>query len=115
MNNLIIAALTFVMLPAFTDKASAKSTKNCKEEKNQIVVEKMNFTNDLVNNTKSDEQLVSVDVDYIITETGKAYITYINSQSDKAKSEVVRFIEGTTYDFNIVPGKVYSMKLTLTK
>ncbi|MDB5227874.1 MAG: hypothetical protein JWN78_2067 [Bacteroidota bacterium] len=115
MNNLIIAALTFIMLPALTDNVSAKSAKNMKEQSNQIVVEKMNFTGDLVNNTKSEDEAVSVDVDYIIAENGKAYITYINAQSDKAKSEVVRFIESSTYDFNIVPGKVYSMKLTLTK
>jgi len=115
MNNLIIAALTFVMLPAFATNASAKNLKNSKEARNEIVVEKVNFTNDIMNNTLSDEEYTSVNVDYIIQENGKAYITYIDAENDQAKNDVVKFIESATYNFNLVPGKVYSMKLTLNK
>ena len=68
MNNLIIAALTFVMLPAFATKASAKNVRNCKAEKNEIVVEKMNFTDDIVKYTETENENVSVDVDYIVEE-----------------------------------------------
>ena len=115
MNNLIIAVLTFVMLPAFATNASAKNVKNCKAEQKEIVVEKMNFTDDMVKYSKSEEESSSVDVDYIIEENGKAYITYINSDSQQAKNEVVKFIESASYNFNPMPGKVYSMKLTLNK
>jgi hypothetical protein len=115
MNNLIIAALTFVMLPAFATNASAKNTRNCRVEKNEIVVEKMNFTDDIVKYTETENESASVDVDYIIEENGKAFITYINSNSDQAKNEVVKFIESASYNFNPMPGKVYSMKLTLNK
>ena len=115
MNNLIIAALTFVMLPALATNASAKDAKNCRIERNEIVVEKINFTDEFVKNTEAQEEVTSVDVDYIIEENGKPYITYINSESQQAKSEVVKFIESTSYNFNPVPGKVYSMKLTLNK
>jgi hypothetical protein len=115
MNNLIIAALTFVMLPAFGNNASAKNLKNSKEAKTEIVVEKMNFTNDLINDNFSTEEYTSVNVDYIIEENGKAYITYINAEKEQAKNDVVKFIESATYNYNLVPGKVYSMKLTLNK
>ena len=115
MNNLIIAALTFIMLPAVTNRASAKNAKICKEDKNEIVMEKMNFSNDIIYDTKSEDESTSVDVDYIIEENGKAYITYINAGNEKAKIDVVKFIENTSYNFNVVPGKIYSMKLTLTK
>ncbi len=115
MNNLIIAALTFVMLPALTNTASAKTVKNCKSEKNEIIVERINFTEDIVKNNTSEKEAALVDVDYIIEETGKAYITYINTDSQTAKNEVVKFIESASYNFNPVPGKVYSMKLTLNK
>ncbi|MFN8259436.1 MAG: hypothetical protein U0X41_00720 [Chitinophagales bacterium] len=115
MNNLVIAALTFVMLPAFASNASAKSVKNCRTEKNEIIVEKINFTDDILKNTASDEEATSVDVDYIIEENGKPYITFINSESQQAKNEVVKFLETATYNFNPIPGKVYSMQLTLKK
>ena len=115
MNNLIIAALTFVMLPAFATNASAKSLKSCRAEKNEIVVEKINFNDEMIKYTETEDEVASVDVDYIIEETGKAYITYISSESARAKNEVVKFIESTSYNFNIIPGKVYSMKLTLNK
>ncbi len=115
MNNLIIAALTFVMLPAFATKASAKTLKNCKAEKNEIVVEKMNFANDFIKYNETEEEYASVDVDYIVEENGKAYITYINTDNQQAKNEVVKFIESASYNFNPMPGKVYSMKLTLNK
>lgn len=115
MNNLIIAALTFFLLPALEQTASAKNSKNCKEAKTEMVVEKINFTNEILNMPFSEETSNEVNVDYIINEDGKGFITYINSDSEEAKQEVVRFIENTTYNYNIVPGKVYSMKLTLNK
>lgn len=115
MNNLIIAALTFVMLPAIANQASAKNAKNCREAKNEIVVEKMNFTNDFVKSTISEDEVAAVNVDYIIGENGKAYITYIDGDSENARFDVVKFIESASYNFNIVPGKIYSMKLTLKK
>ena len=115
MNNLIIAAFTFVMLPAFATNASAKSTKNCKIDRKEIIVEKINFTDEFSKNTEVQEEATSVDVDYIIEENGKPYITYINSDSQQAKNEVVKFIESASYNFNPAPGKVYSMKLTLNK
>lgn len=115
MNNLIIAALTFIMLPAIASQASAKSSKNCKEAKSEIIVEKKNFTSDLVNIPANETEASSVNVDYIIGEDGKAYITYINAESEKAKYEVVKFIESASFNFNPLPGKIYSMKLTLNK
>jgi hypothetical protein len=115
MNNLIIAALTLVMLPAIANQASAKNTKNCKEVKNEIVVEKRNFTSEFENTPVSQDEMTTVNVDYIIGENGKAYITYISSETEQAKSEVVKFIESTSYNFDIVPGKIYSMNLTLKK
>lgn len=117
MNNLIIAALTFVMLPAIASTASAKNIRNNKTEKNEMVVEKINFTENLIKSTTTytEDATDIVDVDYIIDEHGKPYITYINSDNLTAKQEVVKFIESATYDFNMVPGKVYSMKLTLNR
>jgi hypothetical protein len=115
MNNLIIAALTFVMLPALSTNASAKNNKNAKEAKQEIVVEKINFTDDIINNTTTYQEYTSVNVDYIVQENGKAYITYINAENDQAKNEVVKFIESATYNFNIIPGKIYTMKLTFNK
>jgi hypothetical protein len=114
MNNLLIAALTFVMLPAVATQASAKNAKNCKEASSALVVEKMNFSDDLVNE-KSEDEMTSVNVDYIIGEDGKAYVTYVDAASEKLKIEVVKFIESASYNFNIVPGKIYSMQLTLKK
>ena len=116
MNNLIIAALTFVMLPAVTGQASAKNARNCKEVKTETMVfEKPSFTQGLIEQPVSDNSTTTVDVDYIIGENGKAYITYINAASEQAKSDVVKFIESASYNFDIVPGKIYSMKLTLNK
>jgi len=115
MNNLIIAVLTLVMLPAISTNVSAKNLKSSKESKTAIIVEKTNFSNDFMENTKSDQEYTSVNVDYIIEESGKAYITYIDAENDQAKNDVVKFIESATYNYNLVPGKVYSMKLTLNK
>lgn len=115
MNNLIIAAFTFVMLPAIATNASAKNFKNSKEVKNEIVVEKMNFTNNLTDDVKSETEYTAVNVDYIIEENGKAYITYIDAENDQAKNDVVKFIESATYNYNLIPGKIYSMRLTLNK
>ena len=112
MNNILIAALTLVMLPAISKESFAKNSKQCK---NEMTVEKVNFTDDIINNTQSEEEMTNVRVDYIIEEDGKAYITYIEGASETAKNEVIRFIEGTVFNFNIVPGKVYSMQLTLKK
>ena len=115
MNNLIIAALTFVMLPAIATNASAKNFRNAKASKNEIVVEKVNFTDKLITDEKSDDEYTAVNVDYIIQENGKAYITYINAENENAKTDVVKFIESATYNQNLVSGKVYSMKLSLNK
>jgi hypothetical protein len=115
MNNLIIAALTFVMLPAFNNNASAKCKKECREAKTAFDVEKINFTSEMLELSATEDEYTSVDVDYIIEENGKAYITYIDAADAKAKNEVVKFIESASYNFNIVPGKVYSMQLTLKK
>lgn len=120
MNNLIIAALTFVMLPAFALNASAKNLRNTKATKSamsadrqEIVVEKINFTDKLLSDKKSATEYTTVNVDYIIQENGKAYITYINAENEQAKTDVVKFIKGATYDQNLATGKVYSMKLIL--
>jgi uncharacterized membrane protein len=78
-------------------------------------LKKSNFTDEFSKNTEVQEEATSVDVDYIIEENGKPYITYINSDSQQAKNEVVKFIESASYNFNPAPGKVYSMKLTLNK
>lgn len=115
MNNLIIAALTCLMLPAVASQASAKSNRNCKEAKTEIVVEKKNFTREILNEPATESQPSSVNVDYIIGEDGKAYITYIQAESEKAKYEVVKFIENASFNFNPVPGKIYTMKLTLNQ
>lgn len=122
MNNLIIAALTFVMLPALNNNTvSAKNSKLCKEAKSEFVFEKMNFTNDIINtlpsenNSVTKDEYTSVDVDYIIEENGHAYITYINAEDQKSKTEVVKFIESASYGHNMIPGKIYSMQLTLKK
>lgn len=112
MNNILIAALTVVMLPAISKESFAK---NCKQTKNEMIVEKVNFTDGIINNAKTDDEMTNVRVDYIIEDDGKAYITYIEGASETAKNEVIRFIEGTVFNFNIVPGKVYSMQLTLKK
>lgn len=112
MNNILIAALTLVMLPAISKESFAKSGKQCKTE---MTVEKVNFTDDIINNSQAEEEMTNVRVDYIIEEDGNAYITYIEGASETAKNEVIRFIEGTVFNFNIVPGKVYSMQLTLKK
>ena len=122
MNNLIIAALTFIMLPALNNNTvSAKNSKICKEAKSEFVFEKTNFTNDIIHNLTSENDLTtkdeftSVNVDYIIEEDGRAYITYINAEDQKSKTEVVKFIESASYSHNMVPGKIYSMQLTLKK
>ncbi len=122
MNNLIIAALTFIMLPALNNNTvSAKYSKICKEAKSEFVFEKTNFTNDIIHNLSSENDLTtkdeftSVNVDYIIEENGRAYITYINAEDQKSKTEVVKFIESASYSHNMVPGKIYSMQLTLKK
>ena len=112
MNNILIAAMTLVMLPAISKESFAKNSKQCKSE---MTVEKVNFTDDIINNTKAEDEMTNVRVDYIIEEDGKAYITFIEGASQTAKNEVIRFIEGTVFNFNIVPGKVYSMQLTLKK
>jgi len=114
MNNLIIATLTFVLLPAIASTANAKTIKN---KKNEIVVKKINFTEDLINSviTSTEDEIAVIDVDYIIHEDGKPYITYINSASTTAKEAVVKFIESATYNLNITPEKLYSIKLTLNQ
>lgn len=118
MNNLIIAALTFVMLPALSKNAEAQNEKGVRAGKREIAVEKINFTEDIAKYDQLQDAAaatVSVDVDYIIEENGKGYITYINSESEQAKQEVIKFIEQSTYHYNLLPGKVYSMKLSLQK
>ena len=114
MNNLLIAAITFVMLPALSKEAFANSKTTAKNEKTAIAVEKQDFSNTIIENEKTPE-MTSVNVDYIIDENGKAFITYLNGESENAKNDVLKFIETTTYNFNITPGKVYSMKLLLNK
>ncbi|MFN8282024.1 MAG: hypothetical protein U0U67_02355 [Chitinophagales bacterium] len=114
MNNLIIAAITFVMLPALSKQALANSTKESKTAKTEIMVEKPNFSN-IITETEKAPEMTSVNVDYIIDENGKAFITYLDGESESAKNEVLKFIENTTYNFNITPGKIYSMKLLLNK
>src|SRR6218665_3692824 len=101
MNNLIIAAIAFVMLPAFGSSASAKTIKTGKSEKSEMIVEKINFNENISNATDYEPVAASlVDVDYIIEENGKAYITYISSDDAQAKNEVVKFIESASYNFN---------------
>ena len=114
MNNLLIAAITFVMLPALSKEAFANTSKESKNDKTIIAVEKPDFSNTIIENEKTAE-LTTVSVDYIIDENGKAFITYLTAESENAKNEVLKFIENTTYNFNITPGKVYSMKLLLNK
>lgn len=114
MNNLIIAAITFVLLPALSKTAFANSKSENKATKTEIAVEKMDFSNTISENVKTPE-MTSVNVDYIIDENGKAFITYLDGQSEHAKSDVLKFIENATYNFNITPGKIYSMKLLLNK
>ena len=117
MNNLIIAALTFVMLPALENNVTAKSIKSEKAAQKEIVVEKMDFASAFDKNTDLEKNYTPsvVDVDYIIEENGKAMITYINSDNQEAKENVVKFIDSATYSQNINPGKLYSMKLMITK
>jgi hypothetical protein len=114
MNNLIIAALTFVMLPAITKETFATSAIEVKKEKNAIIFEKVDFSNSIAEVTAITET-TTVDVDYIIEENGKAFITYLSADNENAKSDVLKFIENTSYNFNIIPGKIYNMKLTLHK
>jgi hypothetical protein len=114
MNNLLIAAITFVMLPAITKETFASSAKEIKNEKKELVFEKVDFSNSISEVTATNET-TTVDVDYIIEENGKAFITYLSAENENAKSEVLKFIENSTYNFNITSGKIYSMKLTLNK
>ncbi len=114
MNNLIIAALTCIMLPAISNESFATSSKEIKKEKKSIAFEKVDFTNS-VSELVSENETSIVDVDYIIEENGKAYITYLSSDNEQAKNDVLKFIENSTYNYNIVPGKIYNMKLTLNK
>ncbi|MBP6659840.1 MAG: hypothetical protein KA174_04115 [Chitinophagales bacterium] len=114
MNNLLIAAITFVMLPAISKQTFANNKKEIKNEKTVIAVEKLDFSNSITENEKSIE-MTSVNVDYIIDENGKAFITYLDGESVQAKNDVLKFIENATYNFNITPNKIYSMKLLLNK
>lgn len=112
MNNILIAALTLVMLPAISKESFAKSSKQAKTE---MTVEKVNFTDDIIRDTQAGETTTEVRVDYIIEEDGKAYITYIEGASENVRDEVIRFIEGTVFNVNSLPGKVYSMQFILKK
>ncbi|MDB5228331.1 MAG: hypothetical protein JWN78_2524 [Bacteroidota bacterium] len=115
MKKLIIAGITITITILFTGNVFAKSTRNCKEQKNATVVTMPDLTNEIVKNSLNENEITTVDVDYIIEENGKAYITYIKSENEKAKSEVVKFIESASYNFDIAPGKIYSMKLSISK
>jgi hypothetical protein len=112
MNNILIAALTLVMLPAISKESFAKAGKECQTE---MTVERVNFTDDIINESSTEDAVTDVRVDYIIEEDGKAYITYIEGASENVRNDVIRFIEGTVFNFDIIPGKVYSMQLTLKK
>ncbi len=111
MNNILIAAFTLTLVPAICKNALA-------EEKdaltNQLPVVKPNFSAKLIADEK-DQQTVQVDFDYIIDENGKGYVTYIQSQDEDIKNEVIKFIENSTYHFSIQPGKIYNMKLSFIR
>ncbi|MEZ5026872.1 MAG: hypothetical protein R2739_09875 [Chitinophagales bacterium] len=116
MNNLIIAALTTGMLTATMTTANAENNKCIYEKQKEMLVERVDFQsfNDKFEPQTSSKS-ISVDVDYILQENGAAYITYINSDDDDAKEEVVKFIEHSTYSTKPIPGKIYSLKFQFTK
>lgn len=95
MNNLIIAAITLVMLPALEKESFAKNNKNYNHQQAMLKVERLDVSNlKFKNEDESNlEERTEVNVDYMINENGKAFITYVNSESNKAKEEVVKFIE----------------------
>ena len=114
MKKLIIAALTFTLLPAVSNIASAKSIKNIRNEKRERMVEKTNFIKNMLPSiSPTVDTYDTVAVDYMIDEHGKPFITYINSESMAAKQEVVKFIESAVYNTNNVSGKIYTMQLVL--
>lgn len=116
MNNLIIAALTFIMLPALGTEAVAKSNRKVKMEKQTMPIEKIAFTDfETEKNKNTMTESIAVDVDYMIDENGKANITYINSSDFNAKSEVVKFIESATYAITGNSGKINSMRFIIQK
>lgn len=118
MNNLIIAAMTFILLPVLHNTSAAKSIKSSKMEKNSISNVKIDFTKDLLRQdsfTYEKENNTIVNVDYIINEAGCPYITYINSSDVADKQEVVRFIETATYNVPAPHGKIYSLQFVMNK
>ena len=116
MKKLIIAALTFTLLPAVSNIASAKSIKNIRNEKRERMVEKTNFIKNMLPSIfPTVDTYDTVAVDYMIDEHGKPFITYINSESMAAKQEVVKFIESAVYNTNNVSGKIYTMQLVLNR
>ncbi len=118
MNNLIIAAMTFIMLPALSNTTAAKSIKSNKMEKNSISNVKIDFTKNILKQdsfTYEKENNIVVNVDYVINEIGRPYITYINSNDVAGKQEVVRFLESATYNAPAQQGKIYSLQFVMNK
>lgn len=117
MRKLTIAALTLIMLPAFSGNVFAKTFRSNKKNNAEMLTNKVDFTKSLVASTSTlnTKDINTVNVDYIIHENGKPYITYINSNSPAAKQEVIKFLESAVYDANMNTGKIYSMKFMLNQ
>lgn len=111
MNNILIAALTLTLVPAICKNTFAEDKS---VTTSQMPVSKPNFSAKLIA-VEKDQQTVQVDFDYIIDENGKGYVTYIQSQDEVIKNEVIKFIENATYHFSIQPGKIYNMKLSFIR
>lgn len=119
MNNLLITALTFLTIASFAVKTYAKSYPDRKNAEiitvSKEVVLAQAFHN---NNTKQPIEIAPaalVDIDYIVNENGKAYVTYVHCNDDAIKLQAIQFIENAPIYAPYELGKVYSLQLKLTK
>lgn len=119
MNNLFLAAITFLTLIFFAANTNAKTRPISNApaaisvSKEMLLAKTTNENSLLLEKTTTNPVLI--DIDYIVTENGKAYITYISCNNDDSKLQAIQFIENAPISMPYELGKIYTIQLKLSK
>lgn len=111
MKNIAQAALTVILSTALSLSGFA-GTKEVKFA--ALTAERVSFSETVSKIAEADEQADTIDVDYIVDENGKLYVTYISPVSEPLKLDILRQVESMVPVMNLVPGKVYSIQVPVS-
>jgi hypothetical protein len=110
MKNIAQAALALILSTALSipGLAGTKATKTA------ISAERISFSESVNRIAEANEPADTVEVDYIVDENGKLYVTYLSPVNESLKFGILQQLENTVPVHHLVPGKVYSVSLPVS-